>query len=345
MRAHLIAIGLVLLGLVAVVAYRTFGLSGDASAPPSSLEADEQPEIVAKAEDLAERMENEAAEAQQETAPPPTPPSFDVVRIDASGSAVLAGRGEPGTSVRLFGNGALLGEAPIDLRGEWTMIVDTPLETGDQRLTLVTQRADGAEIASTQEVVVAVPERPGRKPLVVLGEAGAGSRILQAPDDGIAAGELVVESVDYDAAGDVRISGKAAPDALIRAYLDTKLVGEARASSKGRWTVQPEGIVPPGRYTLRVDETGGAGKVERRVELPFERASPEDLVFADGQVVVQPGNNLWRIARFLYGSGFQYSVIYGANRDAIRNPDLIYPGQVFALPNTVNDPETTPVPE
>ena len=44
------------------------------------------------------------------------------------------------------------------------------------------------------------------------------------------------------------------------------------------------------------------------------------------------GNSLWRIARRAYGSGFDYIIIYRANQDQIRNPDLIYPGQVFKLP-------------
>ena len=52
----------------------------------------------------------------------------------------------------------------------------------------------------------------------------------------------------------------------------------------------------------------------------------------EGKVVIQPGNNLWNIARRLYGSGFSYTVIYEANKDQIRNPDLIYPGQVFMMP-------------
>jgi nucleoid-associated protein YgaU len=44
------------------------------------------------------------------------------------------------------------------------------------------------------------------------------------------------------------------------------------------------------------------------------------------------GDNLWNIARAHYGTGFQHTLIYGANKDQIRNPDLIYPGQVFTLP-------------
>ncbi|HCR67353.1 MAG TPA: hypothetical protein DIW38_12725, partial [Oceanicaulis sp.] len=51
-----------------------------------------------------------------------------------------------------------------------------------------------------------------------------------------------------------------------------------------------------------------------------------------GRVIVQPGNSLWRIARRLYGEGLQYTVIYEANRDQIRDPNLIYPGQVFSAP-------------
>ncbi len=52
--------------------------------------------------------------------------------------------------------------------------------------------------------------------------------------------------------------------------------------------------------------------------------------------MVQPGNSLWRIANHVYGSGFQYTLIYEANDDQIRDPDLIYPGQMFALPGAEN---------
>ena len=49
-------------------------------------------------------------------------------------------------------------------------------------------------------------------------------------------------------------------------------------------------------------------------------------------MVVQPGQTLWRLARGAYGSGARYTVIYLANRDQIRDPGLIYPGQAFAVP-------------
>ncbi len=60
--------------------------------------------------------------------------------------------------------------------------------------------------------------------------------------------------------------------------------------------------------------------------------APEYGRFATGKAIIRAGDNLWTIARRVYGSGMKYSQIYGANRDQIRDPDLIYPGQVFDLP-------------
>ncbi len=49
-------------------------------------------------------------------------------------------------------------------------------------------------------------------------------------------------------------------------------------------------------------------------------------------VTVQPGATLWAIARDNLGKGVMYVQVFDANRDKIRNPDLIYPGQVFTVP-------------
>jgi nucleoid-associated protein YgaU len=55
--------------------------------------------------------------------------------------------------------------------------------------------------------------------------------------------------------------------------------------------------------------------------------------------IVSRGDNLWRISQRIYGKGLRYTVIYGANQEQIRNPNLIYPGQVFVLPN--GEPQKT----
>ena len=68
-----------------------------------------------------------------------------------------------------------------------------------------------------------------------------------------------------------------------------------------------------------------------------EKTGPEAP--ATGRVVIQPGNNLWQISRVIYGRGRQYTVIYEANKTQIRDPDKIYPGQIFDTPGS-NAPES-----
>lgn len=47
---------------------------------------------------------------------------------------------------------------------------------------------------------------------------------------------------------------------------------------------------------------------------------------------VVSGDCLWNIAKKFYGNGSQYTKIYNANKDKIKNPNLIYPGQVLTIP-------------
>lgn len=60
--------------------------------------------------------------------------------------------------------------------------------------------------------------------------------------------------------------------------------------------------------------------------------NPEDGRFASGKVIIRRGDNLWTISRRVYGRGIQYTRIFDANREKISNPNLIFPGQVFDLP-------------
>lgn len=47
---------------------------------------------------------------------------------------------------------------------------------------------------------------------------------------------------------------------------------------------------------------------------------------------VKSGDCLWNIAKKYYGNGAQYTKIYNANKSKIKNPNLIYPGQVLTIP-------------
>ena len=121
--------------------------------------------------------------------------------------------------------------------------------------------------------------------------------------------------------------------------LNNALSANSQADGAGAWSVRLDGVAV-GTYTLRMDSVDETGKVLARIESPFRREDQQTLIAATPRtqgarakaVTVQPGNTLWAIAREQFGDGVAYVRLFEANRDLIRDPDLIYPGQVFAIP-------------
>ncbi|MEN8722742.1 MAG: Ig-like domain-containing protein [Alphaproteobacteria bacterium] len=290
-----------------------------------------RPDLIGLGGDDAAQSENaETGDAVDADEAPGDEPVFDIVRISADATAVIAGRALPGSTVTVMRDGASIGEVVANDRGEWVLTLDQPMPSGAAKLTLVAKTPEGETFTSDGTVVIAIPDGAGRA-LAVLMTPGDKSVVLQ----GVAPGDdrvLTVDTIDYDDKGNVIFAGRALPDHEVRVYLNNTLVGRVDPNEAGTWRLVPDVEIDPGKYELRADQVDKAGKVTARIAIPFLREEPSRLVFNDGQVVVQPGNSLWRIASHVYGSGFQYSLIYEANDDQIRDPDLIYPGQMFALP-------------
>ncbi len=261
-------------------------------------------------------------------------PSFDVVRIDESGNTVMAGRAAPHSEVVIRDGDKVIGKAKADGRGEWVFLPDEPLPPGSRELALDATDAEGKTKTSKDVVVLVVPEHGEGGPTIALrtDREGGASRLLQggAPVEGD--GHLTIDTVDYDESGFLNVGGRADPGGIVQLYLDNAFLGRATAGEDGFWSIAPEDPVAIGEYTLRVDLVDEAGKVLARVEMPFARVEAPSM--PDGvRVVIQPGNNLWFLAREAYGRGTAYTIIYDANKGQILDPDLIYPGQVFVVPD------------
>ncbi len=194
--------------------------------------------------------------------------------------------------------------------------------------------------AETRAAEAARPPAAPSQPLVVLLPQGQTPRLLQGPPPP-ARQALALAQVDYDDLGAIRFAGTAAPGSTLRVYVNERHAGDASADGDGQWALAPQDNVTVGRHRLRVDQVAAAGAVAARIEVPFQRDEVAAEPLPEGRVVVQPGANLWRLARTAYGSGQQYTVIYEANRDQIRNPDLIFPGQVFTLPGAATPAESS----
>lgn len=275
-------------------------------------------------------------------------PTFDVVRVTPEGNAVIAGRGAPGSEIVVLVDGRAAGKVRADERGEWVLVPDKPLAAGSRQLTLRQRIGGGEPLQSDDVVVVVVPEpkkdiagRPAKEPSRALAlkfpRKGSGpSTLLQKPTPSDAGDAFAVDTIDYDENGQLYISGRGQPAYIVQLYLDNKFVGRAKVDTNSGWRVKPDNPVAPGLYQLRADHADPNGRVMARLSLPFARAEPmtPETMPPEPFVIVQPGNSLWRLARRTYGSGFNFTVIFEANKDQIKDPNLIYPGQVFAIPTT-----------
>ncbi|TCZ65928.1 LysM peptidoglycan-binding domain-containing protein [Roseicella aquatilis] len=278
--------------------------------------------------------------------PPPEPPRFHIARVSGRGMLVTAGSALPGAEVTLLEGARELGRARADARGEWVILPGDPLPPGPKELVLVARSPGGNPLHArdTLLLMVPAPSAAGARPeaagatallLPPTAAGGAAPRPLEAPPAPAGGRQrLGLDVVDYDDAGAMRFAGSAPTGATVRVYVGRNHAGDAVADQAGRWALSPATQPGVGRHTLRVDQLTAAGKVAARIELPFqrERLPDESAIAADGRLVVQPGANLWRIARKVYGQGTRYTVIYQANREQIRDPNRIYPGQLFSLP-------------
>ncbi|HUH84938.1 MAG TPA: LysM peptidoglycan-binding domain-containing protein, partial [Stellaceae bacterium] len=140
---------------------------------------------------------------------------------------------------------------------------------------------------------------------------------------------LSLDVIQYDASGKVLLLGRAPPEAAIEIELDDKAAGSGTTAASGDWSVPLHQSVPEGKYRLRIGARDNNGALVGSISVAFDRVAPPEGAVA---VDIQPGNNLWRIAQHSYGDGLRYTEIVQANRVQIHDPNLIYPGQVFAVP-------------
>jgi LysM repeat protein len=272
-------------------------------------------------------------------------PAFDIARVEPSGDTVIAGRTTPGATVELLRNGKVHDRAVADASGQFA-IVPPRLPAGDSELTLRSSPPGGAPVTSRQTVVVSVQPNLKDQPVVALMTPDRPSVVLSKPGTQDASnGSVVVETVEAEAGGkQLYVTGRALPGAMVRLYLNDAYQSTTTADGNGRVAFTTAGGNPGHDYQVRLDEVDRAsGVTKSRAEVPFTAPQAGAVAAAipgtgsskaaQGQtMMVSRGDSLWRISRLAYGDGARYTVIYDANHRQIRNPNRIYPGQVFVIP-------------
>jgi hypothetical protein len=255
-------------------------------------------------------------------------PSFDLVRVEKDGAAIIAGSAKPNSEVRLMIDGKELDIVKSDSKGTFAFITTIP--KGDQPMELQLEEVGNTGLKSSETVLV-MPSKVDEliSPKIIIAEADGQIIVQEQAGVGPDIQPLSLDTINYSASGDVILAGRASSNQVVRVYVDNKPV-VLGAVSDGKWLFEIPNI-KEGLYTLRVDALDDTGKVIDRVESPFQRVIRE---MESGQATIQPGFTLWKLAELKYGFGYRYVQIFEANLDSIKDPDLIYPGQIFQIPDS-----------
>ena len=253
-------------------------------------------------------------------------PTFDLVRVDAARQALIAGRTAPNSDVVLKINDQEHTRMRVGANGNFVFQTELPESDGPLQAALYNGKGE-----SSGAVVLLQPQSEGEPERVVLVEEDGTTNVTEVkPEIDATPPEitaLTLDTINYTQTGDVKLGGRLTDGKSVRVYVDNEPASLTKAEG-GQWSVEIADI-QEGLYTLRVDALAEDGSVEERVESPFQRVYPEEL---GPNVTIQPGYTLWKLAEIKYGSGDRYLQIVIANKDIIKDPDLIYPVQLFELP-------------
>jgi nucleoid-associated protein YgaU len=271
--------------------------STDVATPEANV--DEAPATVILADEDGVRV-------LQDGAPNAAKPAvtIDTISYSSNGDVILGGRGQAGNFVRIYLDNEFLATSKIAADGYWA------LELSDIEPGIYTLRVDELNVAGD---VVSRAETPfKREAAEELAELMAAGTEPEGPSESAAEAEVV------DAEELASVEPEAADDPQPEQFVTQEEVN-----------VQAE----VAELTLQGEQSSDGGSLAVEGQ-PADTASVLRTPSKKFRVrTVQPGSTLWAIAKESYGAGIEYFKVFEANKERIRDPDLIYPGQVFEIPD------------
>ena len=286
------------------------------------------------------------------------------ISYSASGDVVMAGRGQPGQFVRIYLNDLPVGVAKVGADGNWKTTL-SDMSEGMLRFDVV----DGAgKVSARIETPFSEADFAGPDTKTAQSDPTLAPRVD--PQQGRPGQDRPFEGTP-ESEGEIGLANRETVETPVReapSVAGTLLDGGAPSeggetgASAGSGLAGVNKLDPSNAAISSGGEGGGAASAATQnesVEIAGERTRPdpgssvggntsqETRALAQGengvpakvgnlapvrQVTVERGSTLWAIARDRYGEGMMFVRVFEANRDLIRDPDLIYPGQVFALP-------------
>jgi LysM repeat protein len=230
------------------------------------------------------------------------PVTIETIAYTATGAVQLGGRATAGAAVRLYVNRAFITEMRVGADGAWGGVLP------DIAPGIYTLRADQVDAAGNVSARFETPfQRETQASLAALLGPAQQPALPMAPQAGDAPqGGAVLSPA---------VIGATAPNLALQ-----PIAGPA-----------PDPVAVTQGLAAAPQPAPSLGAAVQSPPSPTAAAQPVGAP-VPVSVTVQPGFTLWAIARDRFGDGILYVQVYETNKDRIRNPDLIYPGQVFALP-------------
>ena len=243
--------------------------------------------------------------------------TIDTISYSSNGDVILGGRGQAGNFVRIYLDNQSIATSKISANGYWS------LELSDIAPGIYTLRVD--ELNATGDVVSRA-ETPFKR------EAAEELAELMAPETEPEEPSVEVPSQNVAEAQSAQADAPSsdAPETAAETVADT---GSDTAPDTS--VTQVEVTVQAEVAELNPqDEQSSDGETVATEAQPADTASVLRTPSQTFRVrTVQPGSTLWAIAKESYGAGIEYFKVFEANKERIRDPDLIYPGQVFEIPD------------
>ncbi|MEO3998663.1 LysM peptidoglycan-binding domain-containing protein [Mesorhizobium sp. CAU 1732] len=314
---------------------------GQGETPPAATAGASTGQDAASAETGTGPDASTSGEAQVAAAPPAgdnvtsseqQPATGSVVVVEAveieGGTIFVAGVAEPGRTVRVYADEIFLGDARASEGGRFLVEAQRDLAVGNYVIRADLLDADGTVIS---RAAVPFEREPGESIAAVAAPAqpqpaangvtdGSAAQSAGDTQQDVAAGAPPAASSDTQAAPTASEDIASAPDAQQPAPANQP-AAPAAAGDEAQSETDTEIAAAP--------EAGGND----------DGLTAPKLQRVDGAVIIRRGDSLWRISRRVYGMGVRYSTIYLANQDQIRNPDRIWPGQVFSVPRETAEGE------
>lgn len=332
---------------------------------PTTPEESETPKQDVATPQAGKAEQAEGADAASPPAVTIIPLIINIARIGPDGSAVIAGTAPPETEIRVLDGTAPLVTTQSNGKGEWVAVPDHLLGAGNHLIVAEMTGPDGQIIRTERGVLVELADSGAEKPLVALVPMSddAAVEILSAPDQLASADiaekpadsqesaeqvqaqkevtailvmppEIYIGTLSWSAKNILQIKGKSNGGAAVTGSFAGQSFADVSLDEQGNWSTKIS--VPAtqsGMALIQANLLDVDNSLILSTQVDVDLAQLNVGLDGSEMVIIRKGDMLWRIAYRTYGSGIRYLDILKRNARQINNPDLIYPAQVFALPD------------